>query len=77
MDIVVLVTGIMAAKRKPVERKSLADPGIYPATVGLAAATSRVLDFAGRPPKGAGIKVDDEGDGAQKLVDFLAGQKVV
>jgi electron transfer flavoprotein beta subunit len=36
-----------------------------------------VLDFAGRPPKGEGVKVPDEGDGAQKFVDFLASQKIV
>ncbi|MGY1622265.1 electron transfer flavoprotein subunit beta/FixA family protein [Geodermatophilus sp. SYSU D00965] len=69
--------GIMAAKKKPVEKKTLADLGVDPGTVGLATATSQVLDFAGRPPKGAGVKVTDEGDGAQQLVDFLAGQKIV
>ena len=69
--------GIMAAKKKPVTTMSLADLGIDPSTVGLATATSAVLDFAGRPPKGEGVKVTDEGDGAQKLVDFLVAQKVV
>ena len=69
--------GIMAAKKKPVETRSLADLGIDPATVGLGAATSQVLDFAGRPPKGEGVKVPDEGDGAQKLVEYLASQKIV
>src|ERR671933_491869 len=69
--------GIMAAKKKPVETKSLADLGIDPSTVGLATATSQVLDFAGRPPKGEGVKVTDEGDGADKLVGFLAEQKFV
>ena len=69
--------GIMAAKKKPVEKKSLADLGIDPSAVGLATATSQVVDFAGRPPKGAGVKVNDEGDGAAQLVDFLAGQKIV
>ena len=69
--------GIMAAKKKPVEKKTLADLGVDPSTVGLATATSQVLDFAGRPPKGAGVKVTDEGDGAAKLVDFLATQKIV
>jgi electron transfer flavoprotein beta subunit len=69
--------GIMAAKKKPVETKSLADLGVDPSTVGLASATSEVLDFAGRPPKGEGVKVPDEGDGAQKFVDFLASQKIV
>jgi electron transfer flavoprotein beta subunit len=69
--------GIMAAKKKPVQTLTLADLGIDPATVGLATATSRVVDFAGRPPKGAGVKVSDEGDGAEKLVGFLAEQKIV
>ncbi|RBY86373.1 electron transfer flavoprotein subunit beta/FixA family protein [Blastococcus sp. TF02A-30] len=69
--------GIMAAKKKPVETKSLADLGIDASTVGLANATTQVLDFAGRPPKGEGVKVNDEGDGAQKFVDFLASQKIV
>jgi electron transfer flavoprotein beta subunit len=69
--------GIMAAKKKPVQSLTLADVGIDPGTVGLQSATSQVLDFAGRPPKGAGVKVTDEGDGADKLVDYLAGQKIV
>ncbi len=69
--------GIMAAKKKPVQTLTLADLGIDSATVGLATATSRVVDFAGRPPKGAGVKVSDEGDGAEKLVGFLAEQKLV
>jgi len=69
--------GIMAAKKKPVETKSLADLGVDAGSVGLANATSQVLDFAGRPPKGEGVKVTDEGDGAEKFVGFLAAQKIV
>src|ERR687894_284659 len=69
--------GIMAAKKKPVETRTLADLGVDPSTVGLASATTQVLDFAGRPPKGEGVKVPDEGDGAAKLVEFLASQKIV
>ncbi len=69
--------GIMAAKKKPVETKSLADLGVDASAVGQANATTQVVDFAGRPPKGEGVKVTDEGDGAQKFVDFLAGQKIV
>jgi electron transfer flavoprotein beta subunit len=60
-----------------VEKKTLADLGIDPGTVGAGSATSQVLDFAGRPPKGEGVKVADEGDGGQKLVDYLAAQKIV
>ena len=69
--------GIMAAKKKPVETKTLADLGVDASVVGQANATTQVVDFAGRPPKGEGVKVTDEGDGAQKFVDYLAGQKIV
>jgi electron transfer flavoprotein beta subunit len=69
--------GIMAAKKKPVEIKSLADLGVDASSVGLATATSAVVDFAGRPPKGEGVKVTDDGNGAQELVGFLASQKLV
>src|SRR4051795_2802707 len=69
--------GIMAAKKKPVESKSLADLGVDAGAVGLANSTTQVVDFAGRPPKGAGVKVADEGDGAEKLVGFLVEQKIV
>jgi electron transfer flavoprotein beta subunit len=69
--------GIMAAKKKPVVTLSLADLGVDPGTVGLANASTQVLDFAGRPPKGEGVKVTDEGDGAEKLVGYLAEQKIV
>ncbi|MBJ7450827.1 MAG: electron transfer flavoprotein subunit beta/FixA family protein [Blastococcus sp.] len=69
--------GIMAAKKKPVETRTLADLGLDASVVGQANATTQVVDFAGRPPKGEGVKVTDEGDGAQKFVDFLAGQKIV
>ena len=69
--------GIMAAKKKPVETKTLADLGLDASTVGQANATTQVVDFAGRPPKGEGVKVTDEGDGADKLVGYLAAQKIV
>jgi electron transfer flavoprotein beta subunit len=69
--------GIMAAKKKPVTTLTLADLGIDPSTVGLATATSAVVDVTGRPPKGEGVKVTDEGDGAQKLVGYLVEQKLV
>jgi electron transfer flavoprotein beta subunit len=67
----------MAAKKKPVSTLSLADLGVDAGSVGLANASTQVLDFAGRPPKGEGVKVPDEGDGAEKLVSFLAEQKIV
>jgi electron transfer flavoprotein beta subunit len=69
--------GIMQAKSKPVSTLTLADLGIGADEVGLANATSEVVEFAPRPPKQAGVKISDEGDGGAKLVEFLASQKFV
>lgn len=69
--------GIMAAKKKPVDTKSLSDLGIEPGEVGLAAATSKVVEFAPRPPRQAGEKLTDEGDAGSKLVAYLAAEKIV
>ena len=69
--------GIMQAKSKPVTTLTLADLGIGADEVGLANATSEVVEFAPRPPKAAGVMVTDEGDGGAKLVEFLASQKFV
>jgi electron transfer flavoprotein beta subunit len=69
--------GIMAAKKKPVETLSLADAGIDPAQVGLAAAATEVVSWAQRPPRQAGTIVKDEGDGGVKAAEYLATQKFI
>ena len=69
--------GIMAAKKKPLETWSLADIGVDPAQVGLAASWTQVESFAARPPRQAGQVVPDEGDGGAKLAEFLVSQKFV
>ena len=69
--------GIMAAKKKPVTRLTLADAEIDPAKVGLAAALTEVTSFAERPPRQAGVIVKDEGDGGAKAAGFLAAQKFI
>jgi electron transfer flavoprotein beta subunit len=69
--------GIMAAKKKPVQKLSLSDLGIGQDEVGFAGATSTVLEAAKRPPRQGGTKVTDEGDGGAKLVGFLAAEKFV
>ena len=69
--------GIMAAKKKPVEKWALADLGIEPGQVGLEAAWTRVASFTARPPRQHGQVVTDEGEGGQQLVSFLAERKFV
>jgi len=70
--------GILAAKKKPVQTWSLADLGVDPAAVGLAAAWTKVLDTTPRPPKQAGrVVTDADGAGASALVEFLAAGKYI
>jgi electron transfer flavoprotein beta subunit len=69
--------GIMAAKKKPVQRLSLADLAVDAGQVGLANAATGVADFASRPPRAAGEVVTDEGDGGVKAAGFLAGRKFI
>jgi electron transfer flavoprotein beta subunit len=70
--------GIMAAKSKPVQTLTVADLGMSADEVGLAHATSEVLDFTPAPPRQAGVIVkDDAGSGAAALADFLASKKII
>jgi electron transfer flavoprotein beta subunit len=69
--------GIMAAKKKPMQVMSCADAGIEPSLVGLANASTEVVDFAERPPRQAGTIVKDEGDGGNKAAEFLVTQKFI
>jgi electron transfer flavoprotein beta subunit len=71
--------GIMAAKSKPLDVKSLADLGVEPAEVGAGAAAATMYDFAKRPPKEAGTVVEDDGSGAAaaQLADWMAEKKFV
>lgn len=69
--------GIMAAKKKPVETVSAADAGIDGSVVGVTGSWSMVDSFAARPPKAAGVVVQDEGEGGVAIADFLDTQKVL
>ena len=69
--------GIMAAKKKPVTTVTVADLGLDSGSVGLANATSEVLEITTRPPRQAGQIVKDEGDGGVKIAEFLAAQKLL
>ena len=69
--------GIMAAKKKPIAQLDVASAGIDAAQVGAAGAWTAVADAAQRPPRSAGVKVADEGDGGVKLAEFLSAQKFI
>ncbi len=66
---------IMAAKKKPVTTLTLADLGVEPTTVGLAAAACRVSELVPAPARQAGTVVVDGSDGcdgAGEIAGFLS-----
>lgn len=65
--------GIMAAKKKPLDSVPAPD-GV---TAGLAASRTTVEEFAARPPKAAGVKVEDDGTGGVKIAEYLSEQKFI
>ena len=69
--------GIMAAKKKTVTTLAVGDLGLDPATVGAAGALTTVTAVAPKPPKAAGEKVVDDGDGGAHVAAFLVAHKLV
>ena len=69
--------GIMSAKKKPLEVRDAASVGLDPTQVGLSGAKTRVLSGRSPEPRKAGVKVEDDGGGAQRIADFLASEKLI
>lgn len=67
--------GIMAAKKKPFETLSAADLGIEPED--LTVPWSILTAIAEKPPRTAGVKITDEGDGGTKIAEFLIENRLV
>jgi electron transfer flavoprotein beta subunit len=64
--------GIMAAKKKPVDQLSLSDLGVDDASV-----KQKVAEMTEAEERKAGEIVQDEGDGASRIADFLKEAKVI
>lgn len=69
--------GIMAAKKKEVTVLTLAEIGVEADEVGLANAGSKVTASTPKPPKTAGEKIADDGDGGTKIAEYLVSQKII
>ncbi|WP_336660814.1 electron transfer flavoprotein subunit beta/FixA family protein [Leucobacter sp. USHLN153] len=67
--------GIMAAKKKPIEVKSLADLGID--ADDMSASRSIMLSVVERPPRAAGIQVTDDGSAVQQLMTVLSERRLI
>jgi len=66
--------GIMGAKKKQQDVLSLADLGV---DAGEGASRTTVLALGDPPPRGDSRKVEDDGNAAQAIVDFLAEKRLI
>jgi electron transfer flavoprotein beta subunit len=69
--------GIMGAKKKPFEILSLADVGVDAGDAGEAGSKTEVLALGEPPSRGDARKIEDDGNAAQVIVDFLAEKRLV
>ena len=68
--------GIMQAKNKEVRQLTLADLGLE-GQAGTAALTQEVVEVAPAESRKAGEVVEDKGEGAKRIADFLKELKVI
>ncbi len=69
--------GIMGAKSKPQETLSLADLGVDAGAAGEQGSQTEVLALGDPPPRGETRKVEDDGTGAEQIVEFLAEKRLL
>jgi electron transfer flavoprotein beta subunit len=69
--------GIMGAKKKPQETVSLADLGIEADRAGETGSRTEVYAIGEPPPRGETQKLEDDGSGPEKIVEFLLERKAI
>ena len=69
--------GIMGAKKKPFETLSLAEVGVDAGGAGEAGSKTEVYALNEPPPRGESRKIDDDGNAAAAIVEFLAEKRLV
>jgi electron transfer flavoprotein beta subunit len=69
--------GMMAAKRKPLEIKTVADLGLDVGAVGEAGAMTTVLSIGPPPARAEATRIDDEATAAERIVEFLSQRELL
>jgi len=69
--------GIMGAKSKPQETLSLDDLGVAADRAGERGSRTEVYALGDPPARGDSTKIDDDGNAAQAILDFLAERRLV
>jgi electron transfer flavoprotein beta subunit len=69
--------GIMGAKTKPQETLTLDALGVAVSDVGEAGSKTTVLDLGPPPSRGDQVKIEDDGNASQKILDYLVERRLV
>jgi electron transfer flavoprotein beta subunit len=69
--------GIMGAKSKPQETVSLSDLGVEADRAGETGSRTEVYELNDPPARGDSRKIDDDGNAAQAILDFLAEKRLL
>src|SRR5256884_3529978 len=69
--------GIMGAKSKPHETLSLSDLGVEPERAGEQGSKTEVYALHEPPARGDSRKIDDDGNAAQAILDFLGEKRIL
>jgi electron transfer flavoprotein beta subunit len=69
--------GIMGAKKKPQDTLRVGDLGLEAAQVGEAGSQTEVYDLTDPPARGEARKIEDDGNGAEQIVEFLAEKRLL
>jgi electron transfer flavoprotein beta subunit len=69
--------GIMGAKSKPQETLSASELGLAEGDLGEQGSRTSVLALNDPPPRGDARKIEDDGNAAEQIADFLAEKKLL
>jgi electron transfer flavoprotein beta subunit len=69
--------GIMGARSKPQRSVSVSELGIDAGEVGDAGSRTVVQALNDPPPRGDTVKIEDDGSGPEKIIEYLAEKKVL
>jgi electron transfer flavoprotein beta subunit len=69
--------GIMGAKSKPQDTVTSSDLGLTADEIGESGKRTEVYAVGEPPPRGDSVKLEDDGSGAEKIVEYLAERKLI
>jgi electron transfer flavoprotein beta subunit len=69
--------GIMGAKKKPQDTVSVADLGLDASEVGEAGSRTEVYAVGEPPPRGESKRIEDNGNAAEAILEYLTEKKLI